>query len=341
MSKTSARKGIVTFGEIMLRLSPADPGQRTAQADRFLAEPGGSESNVAVALAQLGEPAAFASVLPDNDLGRKVLRHLRAHGVDTSRVRLSEGRLGLYWTETGCCQRPYQVLYDREGSAFSRIRPADIEPRALLDGAGWLHVSGICPALGPAVCAATKKLLRGAGRVTVSLDLNHRAKLWTWLRGRPVSRIMRDLAGSADVLVGNETDFRDCLGLTGPYPDVAGACFRRSRRLKYVAVSLRETVSASRNTFSGLLFARGAGAPKAYHAPTYALDHIVDRVGAGDAFCAGLIHGLRRHPGAPQKALDFAAALGALKHTVRGDAAPFSAAEVERLVMSPDARIRR
>lgn len=327
----------VTFGEIMLRLSP--PGfERFFQSPVLQATFGGGEANVAVSLAHFGLESHYVSRVPANAIGDGAIRALRAEGVRTDFVQRGGERLGIYFAETGASQRPSTVVYDRAGAAIAGIRPGDIDWREALAGAGWFHVTGITPALGPGVADATREALETARRAgaRISLDLNYRAKLWGTDRAQEV---MRPLAAMVDVIIANEEDIQACLGLsvrgadvtggqfdvTG-YRDVAGRLVQESG-VKQVAITLRESHSASRNGWSAVMLDGPSGG--FFQSPHYDVT-LVDRIGGGDSFAAGLIYGLASgRP--PDSALSFAVAASALKQTIPGDFNRVTAAEVARL----------
>lgn len=349
MAKNASR--VVTFGEIMLRLSPLSPVQRLLGAEHFLVEPGGAEANVAVTLAQLGERCSFVTALPHGVLGEKVLRYLRANNVGTDAVIFAPGRLGLYWTENGCGPRPSEVFYDRAHSVFSERSLADFPWSNALAGAGWLHVSGITPGISRRsaglISALTGRLPR---QLKVSVDLNYRSKLWQWCPSSARRRsLMWNICSGAALICANETDLSDALGLGGAakdkefdYDRAARECFRRLPRLRYLGVSLRSSLSADHNVWSGCLFVRvGRMNLKRFDARRFEFTRIVDRVGAGDAFAAGLIFGLCRYGVDFQKTLDLAVGVSALKHTVRGDAANFSEHQVQSFLKNTGGRIVR
>lgn len=329
---------VVTFGEIMLRLkSPAQ--ERLFQSPLLEATFGGSEANVAVALARLGIPASFATVLPDNPIGRECMRTLRYHGVDVSFIKAKAGRMGIYFFENGANQRPSNVIYDRAHSAFSEIGASDIDWEKALSGASWFHLSGITPALSQQCADVAMEAVRAAksAGLTVSFDLNYRAKLWNY--GAKPQEVMSRIAHYADVLIGNEEDYQKSLGIEGPRGAVSGSidideykamCARALEKFphaRHVAVTLRESLSADSNFWSGMLASR----EKTCVSRKYSIADIVDRVGAGDSFSAGLIFGLATYA-EQQKALDYAVALSCLKHSIPGDFALVEAAEVLRLM---------
>lgn len=342
---------ILTFGEIMLRISPSSSGERIVQASDFTIQPGGSEANVAVALSLLGDRSAFVTKLPVGILSEKIMRHLRSYEVDTSYLVFGGERLGLYWTETGKGQRPSEVTYDRENSSFANISYPDINWAAALKNAGWLHVSGITPAVSERACDTTMKVLHAAAKkVIVSIDLNFRGKLWKWAKkgSHSVHKAMKQICTDAYLISGNETDFFDCLGIGNgkeksldDYQKVAYLCFKNFSKLKYIGISLRESVSASVNNWSGVLFSKKNGKVIMHKGPQFRITDIEDRVGTGDSFTAGLIHGIINNAKNPQYIISFAVALSALNHSVYGDASQFKVADVERLLKEPGSRIIR
>jgi len=330
-------KKIVTFGEIMLRLKA--PGhERLFQSAALEASFGGGEANVAASLSLLGAQAVFISALSRDSVGEAALRTLRGHGVDTSRVRRTGDRTGIYFLETGADQRPSQVVYDRAGSAASLMQPGDFPWAEIFQGADWFHFTGITPALSrgaAGACMEAARAARAAG-AKVSIDLNFRKKLWNY--GATAPEVMGGLVAQADVLIANEEDIQLGLGLQADADPgarrVPAEAYRalaaRTRavypNLSVVAITLRESLSADRNGWSAVLEGReGFCASR-----QYALEDIVDRVGGGDSFAAGLIFGLLEC-GGERRALEFAVAASALKHSIPGDINLSSREEVERL----------
>ncbi len=317
---------VATFGEIMLRLSP--PGKEMLfQSPLLAARFGGGEANVAVSLAVLGHRSRWISVVPSNPAGEAALRELRRYGVDTGAVVRGGRRLGIYFAETGANERPSQVFYDREVSGLAEAGPGAVDWEAALAGMDWLHVTGITPALSASAAALTLEAAKAARarKMTVSLDLNYRAKLWKY--GRSAPEVMRELAGLADLVMGNEEDCQRSLGI-GPAPDVSAgrldpklyvdltaAVMTAFPNLARIAVTLRESYSADWNRWSAVLRNRKEFAV----GPIHEIRSVVDRIGTGDAFAAGLIHGLARPGGTDAEALEFAVAAAALKHTIPGD----------------------
>jgi 2-dehydro-3-deoxygluconokinase len=332
-------KKVVTFGEIMLRLSP--PGfQRFVQARSLDLVYGGGEANVAASLANFGVPVDFVTRLPANELGDACLNYLRQYGIGTHHIARGGDRLGIYFLEMGSAQRGSKVIYDRAGSALAAIEPGMIDWRAAFAGAGWFHWTGITPAISEgaaAVCLEAVKIAREMG-LTVSCDLNYRKKLWKW--GRSAGEVMPELVSLCDTAVGNEEDADKVFGIRAAgadvlrgqveakdYAQVCAKLVERFPNLKTVAITLRGSLSASHNTWTAILWRQG----QIYTAPRYDITPIVDRVGGGDSFCAGLIYDLRLHDD-PQQALSFAVAASCLKHTVAGDFNLVSVAEVQKLM---------
>lgn len=331
---------VVTFGEIMLRL--ATPGfQRFTQARTFEVVYGGGEANVAVSLANYGQGVEFVTRLPKNDLGEACIAFLRAYGVDTEHIVRGGERLGIYFLETGAAQRASKVVYDRAGSSLATIQPGMIDWQSAFAGADWFHWTGITPAISPGAAEACREGVQVARQMglTISCDMNYRAKLWQW--GRSAGEVMSDLVALCDVAIGNEEDADRVFGIKAPETDVTagkvsaapyrfvcGELARRFPNLKTIAITLRGSLSASHNTWSGVLWDKGLF----YTAPTYDIIPIVDRVGGGDAFMGGLIYGWRQFTGDPEKALRFAVAASCLKHSIPGDFNAVTVAEVEQLM---------
>ncbi len=333
-------KKIVTFGEIMLRL--ATPGQqRFTQARTFEAVYGGGEANVAASLANFGEDVEFITRLPKNELGDACLMNLRSYGIRTDHCIRGGERIGIYFLETGAAQRSSKVIYDRANSSLATIQTGMIDWHTVFEGADWFHWTGITPAVSSSAAQACREAIVTARElgITVSCDLNFRAKLWKW--GSPAGTVMSDLVGMCDVALGNEEDADKVFGICAPEADVTGgkvsadqyrfvcqALAEKLPTLKIIAITLRGSLSASHNTWSGVLWQSG----EFYAAPTYDILPIVDRVGGGDAFMGGLIYGLRKYPQDAQKALNFAAAAACLKHSIPGDFNAVSVSEVETLM---------
>ena len=331
---------VVTFGEIMLRLKT--PGfQRFCQAESFEASYGGGEANVAVALARFGVPADFVTRLPANDLGDAALMTLRKFGVGTDHIVRGGSRLGVYFLESGAVHRGSKVVYDRANSAIAEAQPGMFDWDAIFDGATWFHWTGITPAIsrGAAELVAEALVAARARGVTISVDLNYRKKLWNW--GRAPSEVMPELVEHCDVVLGNEEDADKVFGIQASgvdvtsgevdaeaYESVARQLCERFASCRKAVITLRGSISASHNTWSGVLF----DGERLHVAPRYEITHIVDRVGGGDSFMAGLIYSWCQDPDNDARALGFAAAASALKHSVPGDFNLVSLDEVEKLV---------
>jgi 2-dehydro-3-deoxygluconokinase len=329
---------VLTLGELLLRLSP--PGhQRFVQADRFDAEYGGSEANVAVALAQYGVESGFATKLPEHALGQAAVNHLRRYGVSTAPLVRGGSRLGKYFLEVGASQRGSTVLYDRAEAAITTLTPDELPLADLFDDAEWFHWSGITPALGEAprrTVAAACRAAQEAG-ATVSCDLNFRGKLWS---EEEAQRVMTPLMEPVDVCISGRGDPFSVLGVDDPQEgpptvevnEAAYAEVARTMKDRFgfeaVALTLRESWSASMNGFSALLLDE-AECQTGYRSHRYEMD-LVDRVGGGDAFAAGLIYGLLEKDDS-RAALEFATAASCLKHTIPGDANLATRDEVEDL----------
>ena len=331
---------IVTFGEIMLRLAP--PGfQRFTQARSFDAIYGGGEANVAVSLVNYGEDVEYVTRLPKNYLGGACLMSLRGYGIHTEHIARGGDRIGIYFLETGAAQRGSKVIYDRANSSFAAIQTGTIDWKEVFAGADWFHWTGITPAVSQGaaeVCREALLVAREMG-LTVSTDLNYRAKLWKW--GKSAGEVMADLVGMCDVALGNEEDAEKVFGIKAPEVDVTAGmvgadhylyvCEELAKKfplLKTISITLRGSLSASHNTWSGVLWQNG----RFFSAPIYDIIPIVDRVGGGDSFMGGLIYGLRKYKDDPQKTLNFAAAAACLKHSIIGDFNVVSVSEVEALM---------
>lgn len=306
---------IICFGEIMLRLSPPD-SLRLVQAHSFDAIYGGSEANVAVSLAQLGLPAAYITRVPDHELGYAALGAVARYGVDTGPCAFGGERIGVYFLEMGAGRRSSKVLYDRQGSGMATLMPGMIDWRKALENTSWLHWSGITPALSQGAADATLEALQIATElnVRISCDLNYRDKLWKY--GKTPAQIMPELVRHTDVLLGDATAFDICFGIQAAGQEaLLKSVAEQFPRLRHIAISSREGFSASHNTYRGLLF----DGKNTYESRTYELPDMLDRIGGGDAFMAGLIFGLRQALADPQEVIEFAAAAAALKHYVKGD----------------------
>ena len=333
-------KKIVTFGEIMLRLSP--PGfKRFSQTYHFDVVYGGGESNVAVSLANYGLQSHFVSRIPDNDIGECAMMELRKRNVNTEHILREGERLGIYFLETGAVSRGSKVVYDRAHSGMATIDSGMIDWEAVFKNADWFHWTGITPALSQGAANACLEAIETANRlgVPVSTDLNYRKKLWKY--GKAPNEVMPDLVKGCDVILGNEEDAEKHFGLHPEGVDVThggsvdGKAYlsvlkqlqEMFPRAKKVITTLRGSISASHNSWTGVLY----DGKTLFSAPSYEITHIVDRVGGGDSFMAGLIYGLLTYDD-DQKALNFAVAASCLKHTIKGDANLVTVDEVMKLM---------
>lgn len=328
-------KKVITFGEIMLRLAPQGY-YRFVQADTFGATYGGGEANVAVSLANYGLDVKFVSKLPKHEIGQAAVNAIRKYGVDTSYITRGGDRVGIYFLEKGASQRPSKVVYDRADSAIAKAQSCDFDWETIFDGAKWFHFTGITPALNDqvaAICLEACKAAKKAG-VTISCDLNYRNKLWS---KEKAGKVMAEICEYVDVCIANEEDAADVFGIksqgtdvtTGKvnkegYKDVAKQLADRFHFSK-VAITLRESISANENNWSAMLYENG----NYYFSKKYNLN-IVDRVGGGDSFGAGLIYS-SLSDFEPQATIEFAVAASALKHSIEGDLNMVSVDEVLKL----------
>lgn len=331
---------VITFGEIMLRL--ATPGNlRFGQSENIIATFGGGEANVAVSLANYNIPVEFVTRLPQNDLAKACVAELRKFGVDTHNIIYGGKRLGIYFLETGAVNRSSKVIYDRENSSISEIASGMIDWDRVFDGATWFHWTGITPAISQGAANVCLDAIRKAKEknITVSCDLNYRKNLWKY--GKKASEVMPALVALTDIILGNEEDAAMVLGIhpegvdvtsghvdAEAYESVSKQIMQQFPNCKKVITTLRGSVNANHNSWSGVLW----DGNKLFSAPTYQITHIVDRVGGGDSFMGGLIYGLLTWPDNDQKALDFAVAASCLKHTIYGDFNRVTVAEVENLM---------
>lgn len=337
------------FGEAMLRLVPSWSGERLLDANLLRLTSGGSEVNVAVALAALGERrVTFLSALPKNSLGTITKNDIQARNVKYVNLDSSVGRMGTYWVELGQGARPSVVIYDRQGSSFDQVKIDTIRKKYLQ--CEWFHSSGVTLGISKRTNEALFRCLELLPEAAqVSFDLNYRKKLWQWANAKEMRRYYERCVSQAVLLGGNESDYRDCLGMHDKgkntpesYSQVARQLFLRHKKLKYITVSLRGSYSATRNSWSGLLFVRTKKSFDTYAGKKIMLDTIVDRLGTGDSFFAGIIFGLNSFGKNYQKTLDFAIMLSALNHTTFGDFSSFSKKEVlDSLRSSGNGRIRR
>ena len=339
-------KKVVTFGEIMLRLSP--PGfLRFSQTNSFDVVYGGGESNVAVSLANYGVPVEFVTRLPNNDIGHCAHMEMRKRGVGTSHVNWGGDRLGIYFLEAGAVSRGSKVVYDRAHSAMAEIQAGMIDWKAVFADVEWFHWTGITPAISQGAADACLEAVKVASDlgITISTDLNYRKKLWKY--GGDRESIMTELTSYCDIILGNEEDAEmhfgikpEGLDITTQGHDVKAEAFlsvcqqmmKKFPRAKKVITTLRGSISASHNTWAGVMY----DGQTMFESPQYQITDIVDRVGGGDSFMGGLIYGLLKYPENDQNALNFAVAASCLKHTIKGDANLVTLDEVEKL-MSGDA----
>lgn len=338
-------KKVVTFGEIMLRLSP--PGfLRFGQTETFEATFGGGEANVAVSVANYGLPTEFVTRLPKNDIADSAIAQLRRYNVGTQFIIRGGDRIGIYFCETGAVQRASKVIYDRAHSSIAEIQPDMIDWDTVLADAQWFHWTGITPAISEGAAKTCLEGIKAANKkgITVSTDLNYRKNLWKW--GKKAHEVMPELVEGCDIILGNEEDAEKVFGIhpegvdvtkghsmdAKAYQSVCEQLMKKFPRAKKVIITLRGSISASHNSWSGVLF----DGKTLFEAPEYQITHIVDRVGGGDSFMGGLIYGLIACPNDDQKALNFAVAASCLKHTIKGDFNLVALDEVEKL-MSGDA----
>ncbi len=326
---------IVTMGEIMLRLSP-NGNDRFIQAESFRVIPGGGEANVAISCANYGHDSYFVTKLPKHEIGQIAVNAMRRYGVNTDFIARGGDRVGLYYAETGASMRPSKVIYDRAHSAIAEAKPEDFDFDAVFEGADWFHWSGITPAISDASAECLRQACICAKKhgVKISVDLNFRKKLWT---SEKAISIMRPLMQYVDVCIGNEEDAELCLGFK-PDADVEGGetnaagyegIFKQMKEefgFEYVVSTLRESFSATHNGWKALIY----DGKEFYQSKRYDINPIIDRIGGGDSFSGGLIHGLltKKTQG---EALEFAVAASALKHTINGDFNLVSVEEVEAL----------
>jgi 2-dehydro-3-deoxygluconokinase len=331
---------VITFGEVMLRL--ATPGfERFGQSGSLSATFGGGEANVAVSLANFGIPVRFITRLPGNEIADACIRELRGFGIDTSLVARGGSRMGIYFLESGAVSRASKVIYDRAGSSIAEIKTGMIDWDEVFRGATWFHWTGITPAISQGAADVCLEAIKAANQrgITVSTDLNYRKNLWKY--GREATEVMPLLAEGCDIILGNEEDAAMTLNIhpdgvdvkaghveADAYLSVSQKIMKSFPRCKKVITTLRGSVNANHNSWSGVLY----DGKKLYKAPTYQITHIVDRVGGGDSFMGGLIYGLITYGDDLQSALDFAVAASCLKHTIYGDYNRVSVSEVEKLM---------
>lgn len=326
---------VVTFGEIMLRLAP-NSYYRFFQQDQMQATFGGGEANVAVSLANFGEKSVYVTKLPEHAIGQAAVNELRSFGVDTSRIVRGGNRIGIYYLEKGASQRGSICIYDRAGSSIAEADPGDFDWDAIFEGADWFHFTGITPALGGNLIEICKQACIAAKKkgIRISCDLNYRGKLWS---REMAGTVMEDLCRYVDVCIANEEDAKDVFGICAEHSDITQGRLNKegyvsvAKQLRdrfgfeMVAITLRTSLSASDNDWAAMLY----DGTQAYFSKEYHL-HIVDRVGGGDSFGAGLIYSLLNGK-AMQDVIEFAVAASALKHSIEGDFNRVTVAEVEKL----------
>ena len=335
---------VVTFGEIMLRLAPQG-FLRFSQANSFDAVYGGGESNVAVSLANYGVPVDFVTRLPKNDIGECAMMELRKRGVGVDKIVYGGDRLGIYFLETGAVSRGSKVIYDRAHSAISEIKSGMIDWNTVFDGVEWFHWTGITPAISQGAADVCLEAVKAASEkgITISTDLNYRAKLWKYCDDNHREKVMSELTSYCDIILGNEEDAEKHFGIhpegldvhkhghdvkAEAFLSVCKQMIEKFPRANKVITTLIGSISASHNTWAGVLY----DGSKMYETRQYQITDIVDRVGGGDSFMGGLIYGLLKYPEDDQNALDFAVAASCLKHTIKGDANLVTVDEVEKLM---------
>lgn len=332
---------VCTYGEILVRISPQDSGERIKSTDLFRITAAGSELNVAVALANLGMDTRCASVLSNDSVGEKLVRKIRENHVGIGSIKRAVGENGIFWSENGVGVRASNVIYYRTNSLFSNTELDNAFFRKALAGASWLHITGITPAVSKTACDNLTRCLDIAGEldIPVSVDLNYRKKLWRWAPTKEaVLDVYNQICERVTIICGNESDCQECLNAQGDdFDSIAQDILNRYPNLSHIALSDRKSYSASENDLSGHLFTREGD----YTSRTYELHDIRDRVGTGDSFAAGIIYGLNNFSD-DQKTVDFATALAALNHTTIGDFSTFTADEVQDVLdTNGNGRIQR
>lgn len=311
----------------MLRLST--PGfSRFTQADSFNVVYGGSEANVSVSLCSFGIEAAHVTRFPENDLGLAATQTLRQHGVDTTFIQYGSERMGIYFVENGAMQRSSRIIYDRFDSAFAHIKPGMVDWSKVFSGASWFHWTGITPAISQGAADVCREAIQAARKngLTVSGDINYRRNLWQY--GKSARDIMPELIASTDIIVAGITDMENCTGISGDtFENACQALMKKYPSVKKITTTLRDSVSSSHNRLKGIVW----NGKELLASREYDITHIVDRIGAGDAFMAGLIYGLITGKN-DQQSIEFATAAGTLKHSIEGDVNVVTVAEVEALV---------
>lgn len=320
-------KKVITFGEIMLRLST--PGfARFTQAESFNALYAGSEANVAASLSHFGIPAAHVTRFPENDLGKAATQTLRRYGVDTRYIVYGDERMGLYFLENGAMQRASRIVYDRFNSAFAHIKPGMIDWTEVLKDAAWFHWTGITPAISQGAADVCKEAIAVARKmnITISGDINYRRNLWQY--GKTVRDIMPALIESTNVIIAGITDMENCVGISGATFEDACTAFKQAYpATTKISTTVRNSISSSHNRLTGLLW----NGKELLQSQEYDMPNIVDRVGGGDAYMAGLIYGILTSK-TDAAIVEFATAASVLKHSIEGDVNLVTADEVEQLV---------
>lgn len=331
---------VVAFGEIMLRLNPPDY-LRISQSKSFNVDIGGGEANVLVSLSNYGVPVEYVTRLPDNPLGDLCVQRLRQLGVSVSHVLRGGERLGLYFLERGAIQRPSKVVYDRSFSSISTVKPGMFDWNLIFKDAKWFHITGITPAISADAAAVSLEAVEAAHKmnITISCDLNYRKNLWKW-GGNP-REVLHGILKLCDYAIANEEDANSYFGILPPtahlekgliepgdYILVCEQLMDMFPNLKSTAITLRSSISASHNIWSGVAMANN----QFYQGPVFDIDHIVDRIGTGDSFAAGFIYGIQAYPGDWQRALDFAISASCLKHSIVGDFNLVTTKEVEAIM---------
>lgn len=330
---------IICFGELLLRMG-APKTEKIMQTPRFDVCMGGAEANVAVSLAQFGADVAFVSVVSDNQLGTAALGALKRHGVKTEAVRRTSGRMGLYFLSTGAVLRPSEIVYDRAHSAFAEMGEDDLDWNVLLEGAGRLHISGITPAVGAASAASALRAVKTAraNGVCVSFDGNYRAQLWeNWQSDGP--KILHEILSATSVAFINERDINMIFGMRFSKAEQADAyamVFKECPHLQYIVNTTREQSSVSEHVLSAQIVSREAR----WMSPTYTLSGVVDRIGAGDAFAAGVLYGLEAEAD-PQFAIEFGMAASVIKHSIAGDFNLATIEDVKSAMQGADLDVKR
>ncbi|WP_258103232.1 sugar kinase [Marinoscillum sp. MHG1-6] len=337
---------IATLGEILLRLTPQDNGM-IQQMGTYHANFGGSEANVAISLANFKVPTRFISALPDNDLGKAASFELSKYKVDTHHIPMNGNKMGLYFVQQGSSIRKSKVIYDRENSSFAKLKPTGLDWNRVFVGVDWFHWSGITPALSDncaKVCLEAVKRASDAG-ITISTDLNYRSTLWKY--GKTPYDIMPELLERTTLMLGDPRSLETMTGIPNPFkgdikeqldklPDYYDLVFKKFPNLKYISTSLRTIINDTHHKWMGVIY----DGTKLYQSKEYDLYPLIDRVGGGDAFMAGLIYGVVKYDD-PQRTIDFATAASGIKHTISGDFNLVSVDDVQDLLESGVGNISR